>query len=80
MTSVPRNEKKAVATGSSGDRTKQFLHETWVELRYKVSWPNREQLIKSTCVVLVGVVIIALYVYVLDMSLGWVLRNTIHKS
>lgn len=61
----------------SANKVKQFLSETWVELRYKVTWPTRPQLIKSTSVVVTVVVIVSIFIYVLDMALGALLRQTI---
>ena len=42
------------------------LQESYTELRYKTSWPTRGQLIKSSCVVLVASIIIALIILVFD--------------
>jgi len=35
-------------------------------LRYKTSWPTREQLIKSSIIVLIASVIIAIVIFVMD--------------
>jgi preprotein translocase subunit SecE len=71
------SRKAAVAQARSTNRIKQFLEETWVELRYKVTWPAKTPLIRSTAVVLAVVVIVSVFIYILDTFFGFVLRNTI---
>ena len=76
MASVGR--KATVSGGGSMDRLKQFLQETWLELRYKVTWPDpKTQLVKSTMVVLTVVVVVSIFIYLLDVAYGYVLRNTL---
>ena len=43
----------------------QFLRETRIELK-KVNWPNRQQLIVYTGVVLMTVAIVGVYFWILD--------------
>jgi len=78
MASV-RNSGKTTAVGlPKSNRMKQFLEETWVELRYKVTWPNpKTQLVRSTSVVLAVVVIVSIYIYLLDIFFAFVLRHTV---
>ena len=42
------------------------LQESYTELRYKTSWPTKTQLIKSSCIVLIASVIIALIILIFD--------------
>ncbi|WP_369524788.1 preprotein translocase subunit SecE [Paramuribaculum intestinale] len=42
------------------------IQESYTELRYKTSWPTKSQLIKSSVVVLIASVIIALIILVMD--------------
>ncbi|WP_300300570.1 preprotein translocase subunit SecE [uncultured Muribaculum sp.] len=42
------------------------LQESYAELRYKTSWPTKTQLIKSSCIVLIASVIIALIILIFD--------------
>ncbi|PWL61975.1 MAG: preprotein translocase subunit SecE [Bacteroidales bacterium] len=42
------------------------IKESYTELRYKTSWPTRTQLIKSSCIVLIASIIIALIILVFD--------------
>jgi preprotein translocase SecE subunit len=47
-------------------------HETIAELR-KSSWPDRKELLESTLVVMVGIVILGVFVFLSDFSLNqWV--------
>lgn len=46
----------------------QFFQEAWVELK-KTTWPNKDETIKSTIVVLALVVATAIYVGILDFGL-----------
>ncbi len=52
----------------------QFFEEAWTELK-KTSWPNRDVLTKSTTVVLVLVVAVAVWVGGLDALLTAVTTN-----
>ena len=42
------------------------IEESYTELRYKTSWPSRNQLIKSAVVVLIASIIIAAIIFVMD--------------
>ncbi|MDE5705961.1 preprotein translocase subunit SecE [Muribaculum sp.] len=42
------------------------LQESYAELRYKTSWPTKVQLIKSSCIVLIASIIIALIILIFD--------------
>lgn len=42
------------------------LQESYTELRYKTSWPTRTQLVKSSIIVLIASIIIALVVFAMD--------------
>jgi preprotein translocase SecE subunit len=79
MASVRNTGKGAVMPrDSSSNRLKQFLEETWVELRYKVTWPNpRTELIRTTLVVLTVVILMSVFIYVLDMIFAFILSHTI---
>ena len=51
----------------------QFFHEVKAELK-KVSWPNRKDTIASTSVVLVIVFIIAIFLFIVDQALSFLIR------
>jgi len=48
-----------------GNKISGFLNEVKIELK-KVSWPTRDELVNSTIVVLVSVLILALYIGMWD--------------
>lgn len=51
----------------------QFLREVKVELK-KVTWPSRKQIMGSTAVVIILVIIISFYLGVVDLGLSGLLR------
>ncbi len=55
------------------EKIKQFIREFRVEMR-KVTWPSRKEVIASTGVVLVVVLIISLYLGMTDLFLSKLLR------
>ena len=54
-------------------RSVEFLQECWIELK-KVHWPNRKETQAATVVVLIGVIIVALYLGLVDAVLAWVIQ------
>jgi preprotein translocase subunit SecE len=54
-------------------RSREFLEECWAELK-KVHWPNRKETQAATVVVIIGVVIVALYLGLVDAVLAWVIQ------
>jgi preprotein translocase subunit SecE len=57
-------------------RSREFLEECWIELR-KVHWPNRKETQAATLVVIVGVVIVALYLGLVDWTLTKIIQWTL---
>ncbi|NMB02347.1 MAG: preprotein translocase subunit SecE [Firmicutes bacterium] len=55
------------------NRITKFIREVRSEMR-KVSWPNRQELITYTIVVLVTVVIVAIFTGLVDVVISWVLN------
>jgi preprotein translocase subunit SecE len=53
---------------------RQFVQASRVELR-KVVWPNRQDTLQTTIVVLVFVVISGVFFWLLDMVLAWVTKH-----
>ncbi|MBP1709297.1 MAG: preprotein translocase, SecE subunit [Deltaproteobacteria bacterium] len=51
----------------------QFFHEVKAELK-KVNWPTRKETIASTSVVLVIVFIIAVFLFIADQGLSFLIR------
>lgn len=42
------------------------IEESYTELRYKTSWPTKTQLVKSSIIVLIASVILALIILLMD--------------
>jgi preprotein translocase subunit SecE len=66
---------KKIKDAIAGVRT--FIGEVRVELK-KCTWPTRSELIDSTVVVIVSVVLVSLFVGVSDLVLNSLLRMVIH--
>ena len=56
-----------------------FLIDTENELRNRVTWPSRKELVNASTVVVVAVVVIAVWVLVSDRIFWWVLRKNIYQ-
>ncbi len=54
------------------DKALQFLREVKGEMK-KVSWPNRQELVSSTIVIIITVAIVVLYIGVVDFGITSVL-------
>jgi preprotein translocase subunit SecE len=52
----------------------QFVQSSRVELR-KVVWPNQQETLQTTLVVLVFVVVSGLFFWLLDMVLAWITKQ-----
>src|SRR5262245_2317953 len=52
----------------------QFVQASRVELR-KVVWPNRQETLQTTLVVLVFVLVSGLFFWLLDMVLAWITKQ-----
>ena len=55
---------------SQGDRFLHFLKETRIELR-KVVWPTREETFKTTGIIMIAVVIVAIFLWIIDAFFTW---------
>jgi len=53
-------------------RTWRYLHEVWGELQ-RTQWPSRAELIRSTQVVFGLLLAVGLYIFVLDVIIGFVI-------
>ena len=47
-----------------------FFQDAQIEVR-KVVWPTREETVQTTLIVILVVVVIAIFLWLLDMFLGW---------
>ncbi len=61
-------------TTSTGRGVMAFAREARVELR-KVIWPTRQETLQTTLVVLVMVVVVAIFLWLLDMLLLWAVNG-----
>jgi preprotein translocase subunit SecE len=59
-----------------GGRFSTFLGESWVELG-KIVWPARKETMQVTGVVFVFVVVMALFLFLTDKALEWVMYDLI---
>ena len=57
----------------------QFVQGSRVELR-KVVWPTRQETLQTTLVVFVGVVVMAIFFWILDAALGWIMENVVGRG
>jgi preprotein translocase SecE subunit len=70
--SEPRAERRdEVRSGTPGIR---FLQESWAELK-KVEWPNQQQLVSGTAVVIIACLITGAYLYLNDQVWQWVVQH-----
>jgi preprotein translocase SecE subunit len=70
----PRTEPKdEVRSGTPGLR---FLRESWAELQ-KVEWPNQQQLVSGTAVVLIACLITGVYLYANDRLWQYVVSHVL---
>jgi preprotein translocase subunit SecE len=62
----PLRAGRAASVAQSGGRVPRFLREVRIEMS-KVTWPTRPELLQSTWVVLVAIVIAAIYIGIWDV-------------
>ncbi len=65
-----------VYQADTGKKIVHFFLETKIELK-KVFWPTRPETIKMTITVIIGVVIIALFLWLVDSILLWLVKKFI---
>lgn len=63
---------------SKSSRIKRFIREVKAELK-KVSWPDKKELSAYTGVVFISVIVVAVVIYVIDLSFTEVLRAIIKQ-
>jgi len=54
-------------------KVREFFHDVLVEFR-RVSWPTRRDVLGSTSVVIVMVLVLAVFLAVVDHALTWLVR------
>lgn len=65
--------KPPVRRPPSIERIRRFLNDVWIELK-RCEWPNREQTIRSTLIVIGFIVVTGAFIGALDALLSWVTR------
>jgi len=63
-----------VTTTMIGKKGLGFAKDARIEVR-KVVWPTRQETVQTTLAVLVMVLIVAIMLWLVDMFLGWSVRN-----
>ena len=63
-------------TSSKGQSLRGFLKKARIEVR-KVVWPTRQEAVQTTIAVLIGVFIMAVFLWLLDSFLGWAVKSLI---
>lgn len=61
---------------ASGERLVELCQESILEAR-KVVWPSRKETVQTTAMVFVFVVVMALFLYLTDKSLEWVMYDLV---
>ena len=54
-------------------KVREFFHDVLVEFR-RVSWPTRKEVMGSTTVVIVMVIVLAVFLAAVDHALTWLVR------
>jgi preprotein translocase subunit SecE len=64
------------ATSAQGQQFARFARESWSETR-RVIWPDRKETVQMTLTVFGFVVLVAIFLWIVDKSLEWVLYDLI---
>ena len=59
---------------AQGERFLYFLKETKIELR-KVVWPSREETVKTTGMVMIAVIVVAIFLWIVDAFFTWGVKS-----
>ena len=59
---------------AQGDRFLYFVKETRIELR-KVVWPSREETVKTTGIVVIAVIVVAIFLWIVDAFFTWGVKS-----
>ena len=72
---MAKNVKKAQEEVGFWKKTGQFFKDSYVETRYKVTWPSKQELKQLTNVVIFVIVLSGLYFGVLDFIFGKIINK-----
>ncbi len=59
---------------AQGERFLYFFKETKIELR-KVVWPSREETVKTTGMVMIAVIVVAIFLWIVDAFFTWGVKS-----
>ncbi len=59
---------------AQGERLLYFVKETRIELR-KVVWPSREETLKTTGMVMIAVIVVAIFLWIVDAFFTWGVKS-----
>ena len=59
---------------TQGERFLYFVKETRIELR-KVVWPSREETVKTTGIVVIAVIVVAIFLWIVDAFFTWGVKS-----
>lgn len=66
-------------TTEKGQQIWFFLQGAQIEVR-KVVWPTREETVQTTLIVIIVVIFIAIFLWLLDLFLGWAIGNVLGRG
>lgn len=65
--------KPPIRRTPSWERIRRFLNDVWIELK-RCDWPTRDQVVRSTMIVIGFIVVTSAFIGVMDVLLSWVTR------
>ena len=65
MATAPKPQPQPQGPGPEERHRSNFIAESWAELK-KVEWPNQNQVIQGTVVVLIACLVVGTYLYIND--------------
>lgn len=60
-------------SSAKGREFKSFLTQTKIELK-KVIWPNKSETIRTTTIVIIAVIIVAIFLWLVDAFWSWIVN------
>jgi preprotein translocase subunit SecE len=58
-------------SSSDGVKFRAFLTQTKIELR-KVVWPNKDETVKTTIMIIIAVIVVAIFLWLVDSLFSWI--------
>lgn len=76
MVNPSSNETIWQAIGGVFSRASKFINESWQELQ-KCAWPSKDELTKSTMMVLASLLVVTIWIGGLDYMLGLITKHIV---